>query len=94
MNDLIYGTTIEEIEKITGEDLKIIKKWKNGTKPIPEPTLRLLKLYLTGDASALLGDEWKGYRFRGNYFMYLNGETALNRMKLGLSSGKFSKLEA
>ncbi len=68
MNDIIYGITIEEIEKITGEDQKIIKKWKKGTKPIPEPTLRLLKLFLSGDASALLGDEWKGYRFRGNLF--------------------------
>ncbi|MDP1558647.1 MAG: DUF3653 domain-containing protein [Nitrosomonas sp.] len=25
-------------------------------------------MYLTGDASALLGDEWQGYRFVGNLF--------------------------
>ncbi|MDO9311166.1 MAG: hypothetical protein Q7T85_05670 [Nitrosomonas sp.] len=60
--------SIEEIERITGEDQKVIKKWKKGTKAIPEPILRLLRLYLEGDASALLGDEWKGYRFKGNLF--------------------------
>ena len=68
MDELIYGINIEEIERITGEDPKVIKKWKKGTRPIPESSLRLLRLYLTGDASALLGDEWKGYRFVGNLF--------------------------
>lgn len=68
MNDLLYGINIEEIERITGEDQKIIKKWKKGTKQIPESAIRLLRLYLTGDASALLGDEWKGYRFVENLF--------------------------
>ncbi|MBP6058253.1 MAG: hypothetical protein KA524_07565 [Nitrosomonas sp.] len=66
MNDLIYGINIEEIEQITGEDPKVIKKWKKGTKEIPESAIRLLRLYLNGDASALLGDQWKGYRFMGN----------------------------
>ncbi|MDP3662055.1 MAG: hypothetical protein U1D41_10070 [Nitrosomonas sp.] len=66
MNELIYGINIEKIERITGEDQKVIKKWKKGTKGISEPSLRLLRLYLNGDASALLGDEWKGYRFKGN----------------------------
>ena len=68
MNELIFGISIEEIERITGEDLKAIKKWKKGTKDIPESALRLLRLYLKGDASALLGDDWKGYRFSGNLF--------------------------
>ncbi|UJP05633.1 MAG: hypothetical protein LZF61_01250 [Nitrosomonas sp.] len=63
MNDLLFGVSIEEIERITGESQKVIKKWKKGTKQIPEPALRLLKLYLAGDASAVLGNEWKGYRF-------------------------------
>lgn len=68
MNNLIYGVDNEEIRKITGEDLKVIRKWKKGTREIPESALRLLKLYLAGDASALLGDEWKGYRFVDNLF--------------------------
>lgn len=66
MDELIYGINIEEIERITGEDQKVIKRWKKGTRPIPESSRRLLRLYLTGDASALMGDEWKGYRFVGN----------------------------
>lgn len=70
MNDLLFGVSVEEIERITGESQKIIKKWKKGTKQIPEPALRLLKLYLSGDASALLGDEWKGYRF-SNSLIYV-----------------------
>ena len=68
MNELLYGINIEEIEKITGEPQKVIRKWKKGTKEIPESALRLLKLYLNGDASALLGHEWKGYRFVGDLF--------------------------
>jgi len=68
MNELLFGIGIEEIERITGESLKVIKKWKKGTKQIPEPALRLLKLYLEGDASVLLGEEWKGYLFKGNLF--------------------------
>ena len=92
MNDLLYGVNIEEIERITGEDLKVIKKWKKGTKQIPESAIRLLRLYLTGDASALLGDEWKGYRFIGNLcFMFLSGETALHRMKSGHYSGNVNR---
>lgn len=70
MNDLLFGVSVEEIERITGESQKIIKKWKKSTKQIPEPALRLLKLYLSGDASALLGDEWKGYRF-SNSLIYV-----------------------
>lgn len=59
----LFGINEEEIEEITGESQEIIAEWKKGTKKIPEPSLRLLKLFLSGDASALLGDEWKGYRF-------------------------------
>jgi len=68
MNELLYGINIEEIERITGEDQKVIKKWKKGTKVIPESAVRLLRLFLNGDASALLGEEWKGYRFKDNLF--------------------------
>ena len=28
MDELIYGINIEEIERITGEDQQVIKKWK------------------------------------------------------------------
>lgn len=66
MNDLLYGISIDEIERITGEDQKIIKQWKKGTKRIPEPAIRLLKLYLSGDASALLGKDWLGHFFKDN----------------------------
>ena len=77
MNELLFGINIEEIEKITGEPVKVIKKWKKGTQPIPESTARLLRLYLTGDASALLGNEWKGYRFNDHIVQILPSQTGL-----------------
>lgn len=54
---------------------------EKGTKQIPEPALRLLKLYLSGDASAVLGDEWKGYRFTNGLILYLSGEMGSHRMR-------------
>jgi hypothetical protein len=60
MNELIYGINIEEIERITGEDQKVIKKWKKGTKEIPESALRLLRLFLNSDASEVVPQNWTG----------------------------------
>ncbi|SDX02860.1 hypothetical protein [Nitrosomonas oligotropha] len=42
MNDLLFGVSIEEIERITGENQKVIKKWKKGTKQIPEPARAMI----------------------------------------------------
>ncbi|AEJ00848.1 hypothetical protein Nit79A3_0983 [Nitrosomonas sp. Is79A3] len=36
--------------------------------PHPEKTITCFAFIHNGDASALLGDEWKGYRFKGNLF--------------------------
>ena len=66
MDDLIKSISSEEIEKITGENLRTIKQWKKGTKKISKPAARLLRLYILGEASALLGKDWDGHYFRGN----------------------------
>lgn len=66
MNDLIKSISSEEIERITGENQKIIKQWKKGTKKISEPAARLLRLYILGEASALLGKDWDGHYFKDN----------------------------
>lgn len=66
MEYLIKSVNCEEIERITGEDLKTIKQWKKGTKKIPASAIRLLRLYIEGDASALLGKDWDGHIFRNN----------------------------
>lgn len=66
MDDLIKSISCQEIEKITGENLKTIKKWKKGTRKVSESASRLLRLYILGEASALLGNEWDGHYFRNN----------------------------
>lgn len=66
MNDLIKSISCQEIERITGENQKIIKQWKKGTKKISEPAARLLRLYILGEASALLGKDWDGHYFKDN----------------------------
>jgi hypothetical protein len=64
MDDLIRSINSLEIEKITGESQETIKRWKKGTKKIPESAIRLLKLYVNGDATALLGKDWEGHVFK------------------------------
>ena len=70
MDDLIRSINSLEIEKITGESQEIIKRWKKGTKKIPESAIRLLKLYVDGDATALLGKDWDGYSFMNNKYAF------------------------
>ncbi|SER81158.1 hypothetical protein SAMN05421690_10853 [Nitrosomonas sp. Nm51] len=66
MNELIQGISVPAIEEITGESPKVIKQWKKGTRKIPESAIRLLRLYLNGDASAILGKDWEGHIFKDN----------------------------
>ncbi|ALQ52081.1 hypothetical protein [Nitrosomonas ureae] len=66
MEYLINSLDCQEIERITGEDLKTIKQWKKGYRKVPVSAIRLLRLYIDGEASALLGKEWDGHIFRNN----------------------------
>lgn len=66
MENLIKSVSCEEIERITGEDPKIIKQWKKGTKKVPIAVTKLLQLCVQGDASVLLGPAWKNHIFRNN----------------------------
>jgi hypothetical protein len=68
MEDLIKSISTQEIEKITGEKPEKIKRWKKGITKVPESVIRLLKLYIDGDASGLLGKEWEGFYFKGELF--------------------------
>ena len=77
MEDLIKSIDCHEIERITGENQKTIKQWKKGTKKISESASRLLRLYILGEASALLGKDWDGHYFKDNLlYIYLNGDVA------------------
>lgn len=66
MECLIKSINCQEIERITGEDLKTIKQWKKVTKKVPVSAIRLLRLYIDGEASALLGKDWNGHIFKNN----------------------------
>jgi uncharacterized protein DUF3653 len=68
MNDLITSINSQVIEKVTGENQRTIKQWKKGTRKIPESVIRLLKLYIDGDASGLLGKDWEGFYFQDALF--------------------------
>ncbi len=57
MEYLIESLNCQEIERITGEEIKTIKQWKKGTKKVPACAIRLLRLYIDGEASALLGKD-------------------------------------
>ena len=66
MKELILGICIQAIEQITGENQKVIKQWKKATRKIPESAVGLIRLYLYGDASAILGKDWEGHFFSNN----------------------------
>jgi hypothetical protein len=85
MEYLIKYTSCQEIERITGEDLKTIKQWKKGTRKVPASAIRLLKLYIEGDASALLGKDWDGHVFRDNLLF-------IPEWRRGLTAGEIRSL--
>jgi hypothetical protein len=41
---------------------------EKGITKFPESVIRLLKLYIDGDASGLLGKDWEGYYFKNAWF--------------------------
>ncbi|SDX42327.1 hypothetical protein [Nitrosomonas oligotropha] len=85
MEYLIKYTSCQEIERITGEDLKTIKQWKKGTRKVPASAIRLLRLYIEGDASALLGKDWDGHVFRDNLLF-------IPEWRRGLTAGEIRAL--
>lgn len=70
MDDLLYGMSVEELQKITGEDLRVVRQWKKGTRRLSESAIRLVKIFAHGDASDLLGNGWNGFYFR-NGLLYV-----------------------
>lgn len=49
MDDLLYGVSVEELQKITGEDLRVVRQWKKGTRRLSESAIRLVKIFAHGD---------------------------------------------
>lgn len=85
MEYLIKSISCQEIERITGEDLKTIRQWKKGTRKIPVSAIKLLRLHIEGEASALLGKDWDGHIFR-------NGLLYIPEWRRGLTPGEIRSL--
>ncbi|MBA3284181.1 MAG: hypothetical protein H0U27_03865 [Nitrosopumilus sp.] len=68
MQDFIKSISTQTIERVTGEKPEKINRWKKGITKVPESVIRLLKLYVEGDASGLLGREWEGFYFQDALF--------------------------
>lgn len=66
MDDITKYTNSQLIEKVTGESPNKVKRWKREITKVPESAIRLLKLYVEGDVSALLGKDWQGFYFKNN----------------------------
>lgn len=79
MDDITKYTNSQLIEEVTGESPDKVRRWKRGITKVPESAIRLLKLYVEGDVSALLGKDWQGFYFRKNLLFvpeWRNGFTA------------------
>lgn len=85
MDELIYGISIEVLQEITGEELRVIKQWKKGTRKPSESAIRLINLFVHGNACALLGNSWNGFYFR-------NGLLYVPEWRNGFSAGDIRAL--
>ncbi|CAD84805.1 DUF3653 domain-containing protein [Nitrosomonas europaea] len=85
MDDLIYGISVEVLQEITGEELRVIKQWKKGTRKPSESAIRLINLFVHGKACALLGNSWNGFYFR-------NGKLFVPEWRNGFSAGEIRTL--
>ncbi|SFM30658.1 hypothetical protein [Nitrosomonas communis] len=94
MDDLMKSINSLEIEKITGESQETIKRWKKGTKKIPESAIRLLKLYVNGDATALLGKDWEGHVFKDGMLFVPEWRRGFTPGEIRAYSGNVSLLQA
>lgn len=70
MDDLLYGVSVELLQEITGEDVRTIRQWKKGTRRPSKAAIRLINLFVHGEACALLGNGWNGFYFR-NGLLYV-----------------------
>lgn len=76
--ELVHGVTAATLAEYFAVDARQIRRWKSGASPIPGAVARLARLRYgvgenTGNAAALLGDEWQGFRFGSDGKLYIEG---------------------
>nr|WP_281720241.1 hypothetical protein [Nitrosomonas nitrosa] len=69
MDDITKYTNSQLIEEVTGESPDKVRRWKRGITKVPESAIRLLKLYVEGDVSALLGKDWQGFLLQEKFII-------------------------
>lgn len=65
--DLLFDS---EIIRLTGVHRATISRWRRGLSRVPRAVERLLRLFAEGDAEALLGRSWRGWRFGRDGLLY------------------------
>ena len=81
--DLVAGMESSYLCSFLGITERTLKNWKSGKTKVPEMAVRLLRLKLEGDLSAICGGQWR----RGGLSAQIIGQThvsALLRVALTL----------
>lgn len=68
--ELVHGTNADLAEYFE-VDPRTLRRWKSGDVPIPGAVARLARLRFAGDASALMGKDWSGFRFGSDGKLYI-----------------------
>lgn len=71
--DLVACVPSSDLCALFGVEPRTLRCWKSGTIPIPVAIQNLAKLRYAGDASALLGQDWGGFRFGQDGKLYIEG---------------------
>jgi hypothetical protein len=72
-SDALAAVSIDELRQLARVDRTTALRWKRGQSRVPQAVLTLLRLYVDGDAAALLGDAWRGWRFGRDGLLYAPG---------------------
>jgi len=71
--DLVACVPAGDLCELLGIDPRTLRRYKSGQTPIPVAAARLVHLRFAGDASALLGKDWAGFRYGKDGKLYIEG---------------------
>ena len=62
-----------ELARLAGVERSTAHRWKTRKSKIPAAVVRLVALRVLGDVAALLGQDWRGWRFGRDGLLYAPG---------------------
>lgn len=71
--DIVACVPSSELCALFGIEPRTLRRWKSGEIPIPVAIQHLARLRYSGDANALLGHDWSGFRFGQDGKLYIEG---------------------